>query len=171
LRKLVIVLGALILVGWGAWRLHRHPRVQDLFYGTARAPAPRSVWKIQTQDRPAAAGVASIAKPTVVAAQRRNANASPKEEEKQENVSDEMAASLAPGSNSAANDVVTRVILQVLATRKLVSGVAISTSDTVLIVNGIVDSEEKRQQILAIVEKARQARQVDSQNLIVEPKK
>jgi hypothetical protein len=36
---------------------------------------------------------------------------------------------------------------------------------------GIVDSEEKRQQILAIVEKARQARRVDSKNLLVEPKK
>ena len=171
MRRIVIVLGALALVGWGALRLYQHPRVQDLFYGTGSAPAPKSVWKIKTQDRPGAVGVQNMAKPTPAAVRRGQTAAPPKEEETRESQAAELPATAAPAQNSAANDVVTRVVLQVLATRKLVSGVAISTSDTAIIVVGIVDSEEKRQQILAIVEKARQARRVDSQNLIVEPKK
>ncbi len=171
MRRLVIVFGALALVGWGAWRLYQHPRVQDLFYGTGRAPAPRSVWKIKTQDRPAPVRVQNMTKPSGAEARRGQAADPHGPEKKQENQAAEPPATVAPAQNSAANDVVTRVALQVLASRKLVSGVAISTSDAAIIVVGIVDSEEKRQQILAIVNKAREARRVDSQNLIVEPKK
>ena len=171
MRRFVIILGALSLVGWGAWRLYQHPQVQDFFHGSGRAPAPKSVWKIKTQDRPAAVGVQSMAKPTIAKARQGRTAAPPKGEETQESQAAELTATNAPARNSAANDVVTRVVLQVLASRKLVYGVAISTSDTAIIVDGIVDSEEKRQQILAIVDKAREARRVDSRQLIVEPKK
>jgi hypothetical protein len=171
LRRLVIVFGVLALVGWGAWRLYQHPQVQDLFYGSGKAVGPRSVWKIKTQDRPAAGHTQDMAKSSGATAQREKTTAPPAEARKQESPAVELAATEPPAQNSVANDVVTRVVLQILYSRKLVSGVAISTSDTAIIVEGIVDSEEKRQQILAIVDKAREARRVDSRNLIVEPKK
>jgi len=173
LRRLVFVFGVLALVGWGAWRLYQHPRVQDLFYGSGKATAPRSVWKVKTQAqaRPGAVQLQDMAKSSGATARREKAAAPPIEEQKQESQAAERPATDAPARNSATNDVVTRVVLQVLASRKLVYGVAISTSDTAIIVVGIVDSEEKRQQILAIVNKAREARRVDSRQLIVEPKK
>jgi hypothetical protein len=171
LRRLVIVFGALVLISWGGWRLYQHPQVQDLFYGSGKATGPRSVWKVKTQDGPAAGHTQDMAKSSGATARREKTTASPAEARKQDSSAVELAATEPLAQNSAANDVVTRVVLQVLAGKKLVSGVAISTSDTEIIVVGIVDSEEKRQQILAIVEKARQARRVDSKNLLVEPKK
>jgi hypothetical protein len=169
LRRFVIIFGFIALVGWGAWRLYQHPQVQDLFRDSGHAGGPKSVRKKPTQDRPAVERTQEMPNSSNAAARRKKAAAAAgKKEEGQ--AAEEQAAEPSV-QNSVANDVVTRVVFQILAAKKLSDGVALSTSDTAIVVQGVVDSEGKRRQILDILEKAREARRLDSKHLIVGPKK
>lgn len=67
----------------------------------------------------------------------------------------------AVASNQMPNPEVARVLIQVLRARKLASGISLSVSDTEIAVHGSVPSQEHLDQIMAILEKGREARRVD----------
>jgi len=71
--------------------------------------------------------------------------------------------------NQVPNDQLRTVLMQILAAKKLAQGVSLSVSDSVISVTGEVDSAEKRQQILDIVDRGREARRLDRQFLAVSP--
>ncbi len=167
MKPLLIAAAGLTLLAWGAFRLYQDPRVQQLFREPRPRPASGSV---------PAAGKSSVP-PEVRISPKRRAKNSPRPATASSPASppgEEMAANHAaepevvPAAvNTVDNNVVTRVILQILAARDLAYGIALSTSDQVIVVEGVVDSMEKRNQILAVLEKAREARRIDAERLTV----
>lgn len=74
----------------------------------------------------------------------------------------------APYRNRVPNPEVASTVMQILAARGLASGVSISVSDTHVEVSGTVPSRTARKQILDVLEKAREARQIDAAALVVQ---
>ena len=60
-----------------------------------------------------------------------------------------------------------RVLLQILAAKKLADGISLMVTDNSVVVAGTVDSDQKRKQILEIIEKGRETRRIDAINLVV----
>jgi hypothetical protein len=175
MRRLVIVLGVLALLGWWAWHLYQDPRVQDMFYGSKVTPAPRSTWRLKVEERPAVPRKQQTAAANANGKPQDKADPVPAQEPKQAVPAAESAAKEPPAPepppNSTPNNVVSRVVLQILAAKNLAYGIALTTTDTSIVVEGTVASNEKREQILAVLDKAREARRVDAKLLLVEPKK
>jgi hypothetical protein len=69
--------------------------------------------------------------------------------------------------NQVPNDQLRRVFLQILAAKKLAHGVSLSVTDDQVLLMGVVDTAEKRQQILDIIDRGREARRIDGQRLMV----
>ena len=67
------------------------------------------------------------------------------------------------------NETVSRVLMQVLAAKGLVRGISLEVSDNSIAVFGEVDSDDKRQRIISVVEKGREGRRLDASRLIVQP--
>jgi hypothetical protein len=65
------------------------------------------------------------------------------------------------------SDELSRVLLQILAARQLACGVSIMVDAETIEVNGEVDSEEKRRQILHILDSGRGTRTVAAEGLTV----
>ncbi len=72
------------------------------------------------------------------------------------------------GENQVPNGEVGRTLMQILAARKLASGLSMSVTDTEIALHGTVDSREKLRQILDTVEKGREYRKINTDDLIVE---
>ncbi len=79
------------------------------------------------------------------------------------------AAEPDPGPPAVPNEVVTSTLLGILKARGLAYGIALSVSDRQLLVEGEVDSPEKRRQILDILEKGRGRRSLQADRLVVKP--
>jgi hypothetical protein len=78
------------------------------------------------------------------------------------------AAEVPPaGRNQVDNRTVERVLLQILAAKNLAAGVTIGVTDEFVRVAGTVGSEESRRQNLDIIERGREARQIDAKDLMV----
>jgi hypothetical protein len=173
MRPWLIVAAVLALLVWGAHRWYQDPRVRDLFresrpsqisgFGMPAAKSPASREILVAPGGPAKAK----ARPHAPVASRPAAAVKPKD------ASDAAEAPAEPPTamNTVDNQVVSRVVLQILAAKNLAYGVSLSTSDEVIVVEGIVDSVEKRKQILAIIEKARETRRIDADRLIVVQKR
>lgn len=69
--------------------------------------------------------------------------------------------------NQVANEELQSVLMRILAAKKLVQGISLSVTDKSVIVSGAVESEERRQEILGIIEKGREARSIDDAYLKV----
>ncbi len=165
MRLTIILAAILVVVCWGAYELYQDPRVQEIF----REPAPQSLSnppppveiphlpeKPEPEKKPAEVWAGTVG--TTNETKPNRTDLPPAEEEQKEPPA---------AKNQVANDVVSRVLLQVLAARKLVYSVSIGVTDKVVTVTGVVDSEEKRDQILDIINKARETRRVDATNLVV----
>ncbi len=166
MRLTLIIVALLIAITWGAYHVYRDPRVQDLFRQpepkTIAVPPPEPVQAapvpdIPTPPRKPSDIQAGIVGATPASRQTRAAARPPEEETKEAPVA----------QNKVANDVVTRVLLQVLAAKNLVYGVSIRVTDKSITVDGVVNSEEKRKQILDIIEKGRETRRIDASHLVV----
>ena len=68
--------------------------------------------------------------------------------------------------NQVPNAELARVLLQILAAKKLVEGISLSVTDTEVAVHGTVRSEEDLEEILAVIEKGRENRQVNLEHLV-----
>jgi hypothetical protein len=71
--------------------------------------------------------------------------------------------------NQVPNAELGRTLMQILKARKLAAGISISVSNEVITVFGEVQSEEEKTALLEILDKAREARRVDSSQLKVNP--
>ena len=72
-----------------------------------------------------------------------------------------------PSPNQVPNQEVGRVLLQILAGQKLHDGISISVTDKYIRVAGELDSEEKKHQLLKILDGGREARRIDTRSLVV----
>jgi hypothetical protein len=72
------------------------------------------------------------------------------------------------GQNQVPNGVVARTLMQILAAKKLASGLSLSVTDTEIAIHGTVDSREKRREILDVIEKGREYRKINTDDLTVE---
>lgn len=160
MRSIVCAAGLAAILLWAAYALWRDPRLQDLL----RAPAP-------AERRAAAAGSAATSKKPVA---KRAADEAPEPEgpgspapaAQGKDIADEYERLPA---NTTPNEQLSRVLLQILAARKLTQGISISVSDRILGVGGTVDSEQKKKDILEVLEKARESRIIDASDLLVRP--
>lgn len=75
-----------------------------------------------------------------------------------------------PTVNQVQNGEVARVLMQILAAKKLNDGVTLAVSDLEVEVLGEVSSEETLLQILEILDKGREARVIRTDNLRIAPK-
>jgi hypothetical protein len=165
LRLTIIILVILVFLAWGAYRLYQNPRVQELFHD----PEPKSLSNPilpgeteRVREKPAAVrkaeGVRAGIAGAVPAPKRLTAAAPPAEEQTEEP---------SAAQNRVANDVVSRVLLQILAAKKVADGISLVVTDNSVVVAGTVGSDEKRKQILEIIEKGRETRRIDAINLVV----
>jgi hypothetical protein len=69
--------------------------------------------------------------------------------------------------NQIPNEEVSRVLMQILAARNLARSISISVTDREVAISGEVNSPEERVQILDIVERGREARRINSENLVL----
>lgn len=69
--------------------------------------------------------------------------------------------------NVVPNRDVARVLMQILAAKKLADGISISVSDEAVVIHGEVSSAAKLDEIVAIVEKGRESRKIDSTHVSI----
>lgn len=146
-----------ILLGLGGYRLAQDSRVRELFDSSDAAgnvkPKPANSGTVQrpsgAETKPASASAGA----------RRKAAMRPPAAPARKNPP-------AP-QNQIDNGTVARVLLQILAAKKLDGGISLSVSDAYVSVSGTTDSEESRKKILEIIEKGREARKIDARGLIV----
>lgn len=166
MRLTVIIVAVLIFFAWGAYRVYQDPRIQDLFREpepkSLSSPPPEPVATAPVPERPA-----PPRKPSEVQAGIVGARPGPEQAREAAHPVEEEAKEPPAAHNQVANDVVSRVLLQVLAAKKLEYGISIGVTDNSVTVAGTVDSEEKRKQILDIIEKGRETRRIDATNLVV----
>ena len=69
--------------------------------------------------------------------------------------------------NVVPNREVGRVLMQILAAKKLADGISISVSDEAVVIHGEVSSAAELEEIVAVVEKGRESRKIDTTLLSV----
>lgn len=72
------------------------------------------------------------------------------------------------GENQVPNGEVGRILMQILAAKKLASGLSMSVTDTEIALHGTVESRDTLKRILEVVEKGREYRAINLDNLTVE---
>ncbi|MBM3790525.1 MAG: hypothetical protein FJW35_09280 [Acidobacteria bacterium] len=151
MKAILLATAIVALLAWAVYEFYQNPRVQGLVSGPPPAapskPLPRSEPAAGRKER------ASPPKPVRSTVQEKTEAA-------------EMPQP-SPPQNQTPNAVVSRVLIQILAAKKLADGISIGTTDDAVIVAGIVDTEEMRRRILEIVDKAREARRIEARDLIV----
>jgi hypothetical protein len=158
MRRTLILLSFAIILLVAVANVYRDPRVQDLFRSVPRTPGAGSAQKQASRPAPHA----SHAKPTraeslPAAPTVPNRHVQPQELEVESARDDRVP-----------NETVSRVLLQVLAAKGLARGVALEVSDESIKVFGEVDSEDKRETILTLIEKGRGSRRLDAAGLTVQ---
>ena len=149
MRRTLILLSCTIILLVAAAHVYRDLRVQELFRSVPRAGTAK--------------------KPVVPQAPARSAtSAAPASTE--ENSPPARGNSIPTSQPSQTpNETVSRVLMQVLAAKGLVRGISLEVSDNSIAVFGEVDSDDKRQRIISVVEKGREGRRLDASRLIVQP--
>jgi hypothetical protein len=156
MRRTLILLSCTIILLVAAAHVYRDPRVQELFRTVPKAGATKKTVLPQLTPR-RFGGEARANSPTPPAAL----------EEKAVPARDHVA--VAPHTNQTPNETVSRVLMQVLAAKGLARGISLEVSDESIAIFGEVDSDDKRQRIINVVEKGREGRHLDASRLIVQP--
>jgi hypothetical protein len=152
MRSVLLVTGCLAVLGAGGVYLYRDPRVRDLF----RPVAPER--KIVS-----APAVSATPAPTDAATRRpRRAIRTPQASRPAEVEPEPVTV-----PNQTPNATVARVLMQILAAKRLGEEIRIVVSDTTVMVTGTADTDDQRQKILQTIEKGREARRIDAAGLIV----
>lgn len=69
--------------------------------------------------------------------------------------------------NRVPNSEVARVLTQILAAKKLADGISLSVSDEAVEVSGSVASREQLEAIVAVIEKGRESRRIDTSQVTI----
>jgi len=155
MRKTLLAFSALTILSYGVYRMACDRRVRDLF-----APG-RPLPKQEEPAVPAAKGAGHRPAPSPGEPAKRA--------ERRRVLRRDLPVPEAPPANQTPNEVVRRVLLQILRARNLADGITLGANDKTVLVSGTVDTEEERRQILEILEKAREARSIDASELVVRP--
>ncbi len=150
--KLAPVVALLALGGYWLWQ---DPRVRDLF---------RPIPPASERPRPAPSRPPAKESPRAGGAETETPA-----ETGQERVAPQRSETEIREVAQAPNEQVSRVLMQILAARRLSDGISLGVSDEKIVVSGEVDSEEKRRQVLSILDRGREARRVDDSGLSVRP--
>ncbi len=149
-RAILLLCGGIILLVAAA-HLYRDPRLRDLFRSSSgAAPAHKR------QEGIAAAPAPLRKMPGKVAAPLRTGRIGPE--------SDNRAPAAAARSP---NELVSRVLMQALAAKKLAAGISLQVSDDAIEAFGEVPSAEDRAALLRLLEKGSEGRRVDASRLAV----
>ncbi len=154
MRRALILLSVSIILLVAAANVYRDPRVQDLFRSAPRAGSRRPIAPTATPAAPeqaARTGRAPVPAPS----------------EKKRGPSLERGVEPSP-VNQVPNETVSRILMQVLAAKGLARGISLEVSDQSIEVFGEVDSNEKRDAIISLIEKGRESRQLDATGLTVQ---
>lgn len=156
MRRALILLSFAIILLVAAAHVYRDPRVQDLFRSVPKAgSAKKQIVRPATRaplEQPTG-GAGSSAAPVAVVKNQ----APPQEHD---------IASARP--DQTPNDTVSRVLLQILAAKGLARGIALEVSDESIRIFGEVDSDDKRQKIIGLIEKGRESRRLDTTRLTIQ---
>lgn len=160
MRGIVFVAGLAAILLWAGYTLWRDPRVQDLLRAPAAAGGRAAPASSVGKSKGAIEKQPAVARPDP-ARPRSSAPPAPHKD-----VAHQYEA---PPANTIPNANLSRILLQILAARKLAQGISLSVSDQILSVGGTVDSEQKKRAIVEILEKARESRIIDASDLMVIP--
>lgn len=154
MRRVLILLSVAIILLVAAANVYRDPRVQDLFRSAPRSGAlNKPVVRTAPPANPVQpAPVERAAVPPVSAGDR----VRPREPDVESG-----------SDNQVPNETVSRVLMQILSARGLSRGVSLAVSDQSIEVFGEVDSNEKREAIIGLLEKGRESRRLDASRLTV----
>jgi len=155
MRRALILLSFAIILLVAAANVYRDPRVQDLFRsvpgaGSAKIPVvgPTTRSSPEQPPRPGPSSSPVAAKRNGVVPQERDV--------------------VAARANQTPNEKVSRVLLQILSAKGLSRGISLEVSDESVKVFGEVDSYDKRQTIVSLIEKIREGRRLDATGLSVQ---
>ena len=70
--------------------------------------------------------------------------------------------------NQVPNEELSRVLMQILAAKKLADGISVSVTDSEVSVAGRIGSQDQKKEILEIIEKGRESRRIDAEELRVQ---
>jgi hypothetical protein len=152
--KLVLIA---VLLGAGYY-VYQRPEIQELFRQSNREGDPLAFLEDlpEINPRPVAKRSEKPRRLTPVVA----AEPAPEAEMEQPEPSPEY-------TNQVANDQLRKVLMQILAAKKLTKGISLAVTDSAIIVTGEVESSEKRKQILDVIDRGREARRLEDQHLTV----
>jgi len=154
MRRALILLSFAVILLVAVAHVYRDPRIQDLFRSVPRAGSARKLpVRTATPSVPQSPARAIPARAPEAAAK----NGAPPEER---------GAPAIP--NQIPNETVSRVLLQILGAKGLSRGVSLEVSDESIRVLGEVDSNDKRQAIISLIEKGRESRKLDAAGLTVQ---
>ncbi len=154
MRRALIMLSFAVILLVAVAHIYRDPRVQDLFRSVPRAG---SVKKVPV--RPAAP---TLPEPPVRAGRAPAPAAAAKN-----GAPPEARGAASAAANPIPNETVSRVLFQILAGKGLSQGISMEVSDGTIRVFGEVDSDDKRQAIISLIEKGRESRRLDATGLTV----
>lgn len=154
MRRVLILLSFAIILLVVAAHVYRDPRVQELFRSAPTKDAVKRQPGHAVVRRPSAPPIPS--KPTIP---ETTVNGTTQSQE-------HTRASVRP--NQVPNETVSGVLLRVLAAKGLAQGIALQVSDESIKVFGEVDSDAKRRDIIALIEKGRENRRLDVTELTVQ---
>ena len=155
----VVVLSLLLVGGYTAYQ---HPKVKVLFQSSEKQENPLGFLEDLPELTP------KPAPPKRSPRQSRRVQQVPVEQSTVEEQSQsEGETDAVEYQNQVPNEELRRVLMQILAAKKLVSGISLVVTDKRIEVLGRVKDEESRRKILETVDKGREARVLDGSNLLV----
>jgi hypothetical protein len=156
---------ALVLAAAGVF-LYRDPQVRGLFESGYVAPVIPKVKTVTKRPAPGRKSLKYDGAP--VRSTRKSAGVPLERPVPAEGLTADPAAERLPQQeNNVPNPVLSRTILRILMAKGLGDGISISVSDQNIVIAGFVKSEEKRREILAVIDKARENRTVEASHLKV----
>jgi hypothetical protein len=157
-RKLLILLMLTLAFGAGGYELYQQPEIRVLFQASQQKGDPleflENLPKVSPKPPP----------PKLPSRMQRPAQNPPAASSP---ASREVQAPDPDVHNQVPNDEVARAMLGILAARKLGRHLSVTVTDKEITVYGEVGSAEERQQIRDILEKGREMRRVNVENLTV----
>jgi hypothetical protein len=154
-KELTVGIVVLLLAGFGVYYLVSSPQFQELF---SSRPVPPELLNREPGSQPRDQNTGKTAATPLPP------RAEPPEEERHE----EPVAGGQPADSHPSNEETGRVLLQILAARKLAAGINLTVSDQTLTVVGTVPTAEARRQILDVLNRGRGPRKIISDELIVD---
>lgn len=154
MQRFLTSVAIVVLVALSGHYLYRDRKLKDLSETGSKVRPSTSDPKRSTPSKVTASGISRRSSP--------RPRATPPNQE-----TDEATLPKKPSPNQVPNRELARVLLQILAAQNLADGIWIGVTDEHVQVAGELDSEEKKRQLLKILNGGREARRIDTTGLII----